>query len=767
MKQAMERLGLLTSVALGAGWASYAGTLAAELPPARGPVAVGAAWAGLMLALTLAYRAALPEQPATPRTPRRIAAALLLALVSTHGVRLLAAAFIDPATWDHLFYLKRLVPPALVAGWCAVLLPRETWTLARVAGGSRTLAPLPHLAVLLFAAAALVSWADLAFEWSGASATGSTLKSEIIYQEAWTANVLILFSAYALVLALTSKVWTSLLLVTPGYLLLAMATVIKIRYMQSAVQPVDLVRIPELLPFLRSFAGSGIVAATVAGGGLWIGALVLARRTRPSPISAGRRWVTGLLSLAVLLAFPVAYFRSTTIPDDVEASLPPADVLLSRFRVRGREHKEMARLRGVLVAFISGMPAAFATAPPGYSPAAVAGTLRKYCSSAAPAPRRGRTNLILYLVESFMDPTDLGLHFTADPIPNIRALRKAQVGGYAIVPEEFGGSANTEFEALTAMAMTFLPEGSSAYRVYLRQPVPSLPSALGELGYVTTAVQPDPKHFFDRERAYRLLGFDHVVWLGDAPDVERDPRGWWPTDRAVVKAVIEATRGPKPVFVFAFPSATHFPFNSGTYGRTDLDVLDVPSPDAKAEVKEYINSLRVADRAIGSLVEHFRDQPDSTIIAVLGDHLPPLPEGAMRTFLSRESGKTKPERSRMRRRVPLLVWANFTLPHEERELSVHALPSYLLETMGIAPQGLLGVSDAVRRRIPVLASYAQGSDGRLWQLDSLPDEERGLVEDYRLLQYDLLLGRQYSLRGHAGSDSPCRGATLEVSRRGS
>jgi hypothetical protein len=554
--------------------------------------------------------------------------------------------------------------------------------------------------------------------------------------------------------------------VTPGYVLLAVATLIKIRYMQSAVQPVDLVRVPELLPFLRGFAGSGIVAATVAGGGLWIGALVVARRTRPSPISSGRRWVTGLLALALLLAFPVAYFRSTSVPDDVEASLPPADVLLSRFRVRGREFKEMARLRGVLVAFISGMPAAFATAPPGYTPAAVAAALSRYCPSGASQPPRARVNLILYLVESFMDPADLGLHFTADPIPNIRALRNAQIGGYAIVPEEFGGSANTEFEALTGMAMTFLPEGTSAYRVYLRQPVPSLPRALGGLGYVTTAIQPDPKHFFDRERAYRLLGFDNVVWLGDAPDVERDPRGWWPSDRAVVNAVIQATRGPKPVFVFAFPSATHFPYNSGTYGRTDLDVLDVPSPEARAEVREYINSLRVADRAIASLVEHFRGRPDSTIIAVLGDHLPPLPEGALRTFLSRESGQTKPERSRMRRRVPLLVWANFTLPHEERELSVHALPSYLLEKMGIAPPSLLGVSDAVLRRIPVLASYAQGSDGRMWPLDSLPDEERGLVDDYRLLQYDLLLGRQYSLRDDA-SNSPCRRALPEVSGTGS
>jgi len=357
-----------------------------------------------------------------------------------------------------------------------------------------------------------------------------------------------------------------------------------------------------------------------------------------------------------------------------------------------------------------------------------------------------------------MDPEDLGLHYTSDPIPNVRALRKAHIGGYGIVPEEFGGSANTEFEALTGMATSFLPEGSVAYRLYLRHPIPSLPSALRRLGYVTTAVQADPKHFFERERAYRLLGFDRVVWLGDAPDVERAPRGWWPSDRAVVEAVIEASRGAHPVFVFAFPSSTHFPYNRGTYRHSDLDVLDVPSWDAVGEVKEYINTLRVADQAIGTLVEYFRRRPDSTVIAVLGDHLPPLPEGALRTFFSHESGMSKHARARMRRRVPLLVWANFALPREENELSINALPSYLLGKMGISPLGFLAVSDAVRHKVPVLASYAQGADGRIWNRDSLPGDERNLVEDYRLLQYDLLLGKRYSLRDSASIEMSCSGA---------
>jgi arylsulfatase A-like enzyme len=353
-----------------------------------------------------------------------------------------------------------------------------------------------------------------------------------------------------------------------------------------------------------------------------------------------------------------------------------------------------------------------------------------------------------------MDPDDLGLHYTSDPIPNIRALRKAHISGYGIVPERFGGSANTEFEVLTGMTMSFLPEGSLPYRQYLRHPIPSLPRALRSLGYTTIAIQADPKDYFDRERVYDLLGFDRVVWLNEVPGVERG-RGGWPSDKAVVEAVIQASQGAQPVFAFAFPSSTHSPYSFGTYRDSDLDVLDLPS----REVKEYINALRVADRAIGMLIQYFRGQPDATIIAIFGDHLPPLSADALHTFSMKLSGMSKAEQARMIHRVPLLVWANFDLPREEKELSINALPSYLLEKMRIPPPGFLAVADAVRLKVPILASYAQGADGNMRERDSLPGKERTVVEDYRLLQYDLLLGKQYSLRDSVSGWKPSDGVS--------
>jgi len=65
--------------------------------------------------------------------------------------------------------------------------------------------------------------------------------------------------------------------------------------------------------------------------------------------------------------------------------------------------------------------------------------------------------------------------------------------------------------------------------------------------------------------------------------------------------------------------------------------------------------------------------------------------------------------------------------------------------MNVRPTGLLAVSDEVRRRFPVLRSYVRSADGRIWTWDSVPAGGRSLLDDYRLLQYDVLLGERYAL----------------------
>ena len=673
--------------------------------------------------------------------PRRVAVCLLLALLATQLCRMLAGRLVGPGAWQKFFYLPWLVPPALVALAFIVVMPGETAELYRAARSKPAAATWVALLMLLAAAACLTSMSDVAFEWGGLDAR---LRRETVAPNAWATNVALLFAAYVLVFAATRRVAAAHIVVTPVYVLLALATLAKIRFMHAGVQPLDLLRLPEFAPLFRRFFGTGALVAGVVTLALWLGALVASPRVEPWPIPLIRRIWLGLAASVVLLAFPIAFYLAPThlwLGRPLSLAGAPNDL-----------HREKARANGLLLAFLSELRSAFVVQPDHYSAQAVAGALTRHRVTAENHPGSNspsHVNLILYVVESFMDPDDLGLRYTRDPIPNLRAAGSGRIDQHGIVPERFGGSANTEFEVLTGMTMVYLPQGSLPFRQYIRRPMPSLPRALGALGYATTAIQADAKYYYNREQVYDLLGFQHIVWLNDLPGVERAARPGWPSDRAVVDAIIQASRGPHPFFVFAFPSSTHSPYNSGVYQRSDLDVIDHATEDSLGEVKEYINAIHVADQAIGALVEHFRQVPDSTIIAILGDHLAPLSEGALRRFFSRLSGRSGAEQARLTRRVPLVVWANFSLPAAGGELSLNALPAYLLERMRIRPAGFLAVSDEVRRRFPVLSTYAQTADGKVWGWDSLPGDGGALLEDYRLLQYDLLLGKQYAL--HAQS----------------
>ena len=719
-------------------WATHVGALPGGSFHILGDVVVSISWVCLYGGLGMVYRIVpIEDRRSSRKLLRMLGICLLLAVTATHGLMLL----LSTTVWEKFFYLRYLSPPAFVGFWCALLLPRETRALFQFAGTVRLLSPLPPVAILLASAAFLVSFSDLAMEFG--VIPGSELQQDIMLKNAWATNILILFSAYLLAFAITSRVASALLFVTPFYVLMCIATLVKLKYMRAAVSPLDLISLPEFLPQFRSFFGTKVLVATICGILSWAVLLLVLRGSSAYRTPVVFRCTIAVVSVVVLLAVPAIYFF---YPPGFQSSKE------SLYRRIGAPElhltKEFTRENGILLTFLAEIPSSFIRAPRNYSAETIAAVSRRYRgmnTDPIESSRRGRVNLVVYMVESFMDPEDLGWRYTSDPIPNIRAIQRTGISGYGIVPGAFGGSVNTEFEVLTGMSQSFLPERSLPYRQFVKRPIPSLPRALKDIGYRTTAVQPDPKSWFNREQVYDLLGFDEAVWLHEDTGNERAALGWWPSDKVVAEAVIRASRTASPFFIFAFPSGTHSPYSGGAYGNSDLDVLDPLSGDAAGELKGYINVLRDADRAIGRLIEYFRRQPDPTMIVIVGDHLPPLSGEVLRPLYEKMSGLPKTDQARAIRRVPLLVWTNYVLPRENIELSTNALPPYLLDKMEIRPAGFLAAIDTVRSMFPILSRYVREVDGPMWNRDSLPTEGHALIEEYRLLQYDLLLGHQYFL----------------------
>jgi hypothetical protein len=601
--------------------------------------------------------------------------------------------------------------------WCSVIFPGETRSLYSISVGNKVMRPFLLLTIMILVSVFMVSLSDYVL--NNVCMSNDIRYTNVMTIEAWITNILILFGAYTLAFAITCKVSTSLVFVSPFYVILNLATLAKMKYMHTAVSPLDLIN---------------IILAIVA----WIVALVMLRRIAPVIIPFVFRLLIMCFSSITLLSVPVLYSWSDYDMNEYFRMIGGPEFHLTKYF-----HKES----GVLLTYLAEVPSSFIRVPSGYSKDKVKDASSVFMESGYILLKKKtgkNANLIIIMIESFMDPAELGYRYTYDPIPNFRALQLKHGGGHVVVPGPFGGSINSEFEALTGMSTSFLPDRSVPYRQFLKRPTPSLPQAMKNAGYRTIAVQADPKNWFNREKVYDLLGFDEKYWLHDDPVVERSLKGFWPSNRAVVDRIIQASKGRSPYFIFSFPSDTHAPYDTGVYGNSDLKIVDAAKGDAVGEVEEYVNLLRVTDMEINRIINYFSHHPDPTILVVLGDHLPPLSGDALRPFYAKQEGLLQSEQEWKIRRVPILVWANFDHTREKIELSMNALPSYLLEKMKLPAPGFLAVSDVFRRRLPVLSKYVKNADGSVWNLRSLPLEERSLVDSYSLLQYDMLVGNRYS-----------------------
>lgn len=692
-----------------------------------------ALWGGFYIALCRVYIVSSIHAGKDDNSAcQKVGISLLLSICSV-----LAIGLFYPDSFKNIYYIKYLAVPVFGIFWFSLLLRWENVLLYRNAMNSVCVKMALSLVILLFLSFIMISLSDYAvnrFD-SVEDFSGYTL----LDRRSWVTNSLILFASYALVFAISCKLIMALLCVTPLFIVLNLATFAKLKYMHAPVYPLDLINIPEFLPLFKGFFGNIVFAVSVVSLIAWILALVYAQRKARDRYPPRFRMVAGGLSLIVLSIVPVLYAWPHHDMDKYFEMIGGPNFITTA---------DYQKTNGILLTFVAEVPSSFVKTPSNYTYEAVRDTATAYYEFKNAAFKQNgsrKPNLIIIMLESFMDPLDLGYEYSGDPIPYFRSNQSGNTSGSVIVPESFGGSINSEFEILTGMSTLFLPTRSIPYRQHIKTPVHSLPGALKKSGYRTIAIQADPRDWFNREKAYDLLGFDETFFLHEDQAAERTARGWWVSDKAVMEKIKEAGRGKKPFFVFAFPSSTHSPYDTGFFADSALKVVGRIGSDVAAEVKEYINLLRESDRVIGEIIEYYRERPDPTMIVVLGDHLPPLSDQALRPFFSRLSGLPEHQREWMTRRVPILVAANYGLPGETIELSLNNLPSYLLEKMGIPPSGFLSAGDIFRRKIPVYSTYVKGSDGGIWHRGNIPPEERAFVDNYSLLQFDTLIGRRYFL----------------------
>ncbi|MFC4314440.1 LTA synthase family protein [Steroidobacter flavus] len=305
--------------------------------------------------------------------------------------------------------------------------------------------------------------------------------------------------------------------------------------------------------------------------------------------------------------------------------------------------------------------------------------LRDYGLTSTPPVLQARSplpDIIVVQSESLFDVTRLN-GIDTDVMPTLHAAASRGWSGELRVPTFGGGTIRTEFEFLTGLPLAAFPHVRYPYLQLAHAEIPSLVRELRSNGYRTVAIHPNGGAFWNRNHAFRALGFDQFL---DADAFEgADRYGWYVSDASLVDRVIAELRDDDPPqMIMAISIQNHGPYETVPLPSSENPRLVQASLDASSthSLETYMTLVQASDQALARLFEFVENRSRDTILLVYGDHLPALND--VYAQLGFRDGR-KPEEQP----VPWLL-----IDNRSREPRVQDGPAWLLPTLLVEKTGL-------------------------------------------------------------------------------
>jgi phosphoglycerol transferase MdoB-like AlkP superfamily enzyme len=323
-------------------------------------------------------------------------------------------------------------------------------------------------------------------------------------------------------------------------------------------------------------------------------------------------------------------------------------------------------------------------------------------------------NIIFLQLESFIDPTEVkGLEFSQTPTPFYASLKETYSSGYLEVPVFGGGTANTEFESMSGMSLKYFGPGEYPYKTVLKKEAcETMAYNLKDLGYATHAIHNHRGAFYNRNTVFPNLGFDDFTSLEYMNYVSKTPKNF-ATDDVLIGEIfgsLESTEDQKD-YIYCISVQGHGDYPTK---KTIQDPLVTVSGDLTAEQEDaweyYTEQVYEMDVFLKNLTQELSSYDEPVVLVLYGDHLPALGE-EKEDMKSGSIFKTQ-----------YVIWSNFELAKEDRDLTAYQLPADIQSRIGM-------------------------SEGTLTVLHQNRDKNPNYQADLHLLQYDMLYGKRYIYGG--------------------
>ena len=395
-------------------------------------------------------------------------------------------------------------------------------------------------------------------------------------------------------------------------------------------------------------------------------------------------------------------------------------------------------------------------------------TVEKEDTNTVIKPTGNEPNIICIMNESLSDLSVLGEFSTnEDYMPFMHSLTENTVKGNLYVPVIGAGTSNTEFEFLTGHSTAFLPSGSNAYMLYIKNPLASLVSTLEGQGYSSWAFHPYYSTGWNRVNVYNNLGFNSYTFLedlidisilddytknnGDAEYLQSLINTYYPdrtnmlmrqyvSDSYNYDMIIENFENrdkSQPYFAFNVTMQNHGGYSKGASNFNEC--IQITSSDTYYnKASKYLSLVKASDNAFKGLIEYFSNVDEPTVICMFGDHQPNIETEFVASVMGVNSvNGLSIEQEQARHVTPFFIWANYDI--EEKyidKLSANYLSSYMLDVAGVKlteyNKYLLKLSET----LPVIDTVGYIDANNTYYKWSDKSEYSQVLAEYEKIQYN-------------------------------
>ncbi|HGF7799156.1 TPA: LTA synthase family protein [Enterococcus faecium] len=517
---------------------------------------------------------------------------------------------------------------------------------------------------------------------------------------------------------------------------LGFANYMKMSYRQEPIYPDDLKMITEI-GLLKDMTGTMLFTVILAAAGTVLG-LFCWYMFRS--LKKGRRFQLIRLTTLLVAIGLLGYISNFNNPDNLLRKAYNKTALWIPYSQKMNYYNT-----GFIGGFLYNLKVEPMDEPEGYSKEKIKEITEKYQKL---ADEKNKTveeespNIVFVMSESFSDPSRLnGVEVSGEPLADYYEVADQTYSGNMLSQNYGGGTANIEFEALTGFSMAlFNAQLTTPYTMLVPKmdQLTSIVSALNAQSYQTTAIHPYNTSMYKREDVYQTLGFDQFIserTMTYTDTIENNP---YISDESAYKEVMTLLKEEKtPQFIHLVTMQTHMPYN-GKYDRLGYSA-EISDGSRTLDLENYLQDISYSSTALKQFTEELKNLSRRTLVVFWGDHLPGIYSDTI---------QAKNDKQTLHETQFLMFDSKGKLEKQTTQDAITS-PFYfaanLMEQTNQTTNGFYQLLLSLEQELPAFERELYYQNGQWYKEAQFNRSQQEIYDEYQLIQYDIVAGKQYSL----------------------